>query len=272
MAAWDFTCAAVSVESHVATVTLAATGKANRMGPEYWAQIPALFTRLDMDDDVRSVVLRGAGQHFTFGLDLAGMAGELAALISSDAGAPERKHFLDTIRQMQQSNNTVARCRKPVIAAIDGWCIGGGIDLISACDVRICTQAAKFSVREVKLAMVADLGTLARLPRIIGEGHSRELAYTGDDIDAARALRIGLVSDVYPTADALFEAARALATRIAKNSPLVVQGIKEVMNAASEPAAQQGLATVALWNAAFLPSKDLQEAITAFMEKREPRY
>lgn len=268
----DITCAAVTVESGVADVALTATGKANRMGPDYWVQMPALFARLDADDTVRAVVIRGGGEHFTYGLDLVAMAAELAPYLAPDAPAKERRQLLAAIRRMQQANTAVAKCRKPVVAAVSGWCIGGGIDLICACDVRLCSKDAKFSVREVKLAMVADVGTLARLPAIVGQGVARELAFTGDDFDAARALRIGLVSDVYDSPAALREAARALAGRIARNSPLVVQGIKEVMNASSEPDAATSLATVALWNSAFLPSKDLQEAIGAFLEKREPKF
>lgn len=268
----DFTCASVSIAGGVAEVVLSATGKANRMGPDYWAQMPALFAQLDGDSEVRAVVLRGAGEHFSFGLDLAAMAGELAVLMAPEASAADRTALLGTIRRMQEANTAVARCRKPVLAAISGWCIGGGVDLITACDVRLASKDARFSVREVKLAMVADVGTLARLPALVGQGVARELAFTGDDVDAARALRIGLVNEVYESQAALLEAARAMAQRIAKNPPLVVQGVKQVLNASSEAAAAQGLQTVALWNSAFLPSSDLREALSAFLEKREPRF
>lgn len=268
----DLTCATITVEAGIAEVTLAATGKANRMGPEYWAQMPTLFSRLDAEDAVRVVLLKGAGAHFSFGLDLASMAADLAPILQADAGAKARQQLLATIRRLQEANTAVARCRKPVIAAISGWCIGGGVDLITACDVRLASSDAKFSVREVKLAMVADVGTLARLPAIVGQGVARELALTGDDVDAARALKVGLVNDVFASQAELLTAARAMAARMAKNSPLVLAGIKEVMNAQSERAAHESLATVALWNSAFLPSKDLLEAMGAFLEKREPTF
>lgn len=272
MASYDFRCAAVAVKDFIAEVTLTPTGKANRMGEDYWAQMPALFAQLDADDEVRAVLLRGGGEHFSYGLDLMGMAGTLAALTAPDARAADRKVLLATIRKMQEANTAAARCRKPVIAAVHGWCIGGGVDLITACDVRLCSKDAQFSVREVRLAIVPDVGTLARLPAIVGQGVARELAFTGDDVDAARAQRLGLVSEVYDTPEALFTAARALAGRIAKNPPLVVQGIKEVMNAQSERDARASLETVALWNSAFFPSEDLQEAIGAFVEKRAPSF
>jgi enoyl-CoA hydratase len=268
----DLTFATVTVEAGVAEVLLTATGKGSRMGPDYWNLMPTLFGRLDAEPEVKVVLLRGQGENFSYGLDLAAMAGTLSEVISPEGGAKARQQLLGTIRRMQESHTAVARCRKPVIAAIQGWCIGGAVDLITACDIRLASKEAKFSVREVKLAIVADVGTLARLPAIVGQGVARELAFTGDDVDAARALRLNLVNELYDSPAALLEAARAMAARIAKNSPLVVQGIKEVMNATSETQAASSLATVSLWNSAFLPSKDLLEAMGAFMEKREPKF
>ncbi len=198
------------------------------------------------------------------------MAGDIVPLIAPDTGAQNRRALLALIRKMQLAHNSIARCRKPVIAAISGWCIGGAIDLITACDIRVASADAKFSIRETKLAMVADMGTLARLPSIVGQGFARELAFTGEDFDASRALQIGLLNSVHETPEAMLAAARNLATRIAKNSPLVVQGVKEIFNAQSERDAHESLEAVAVWNAAFLPSKDLNEAIGAFLEKREP--
>jgi enoyl-CoA hydratase len=262
----------VSVEDHVATVVLRAAGKASRMGPAFWAEMPEAFAWLDAEADVRAVVVRGEGEHFSYGLDLATMGGELASVVGDGALAKERTDFLAAIERLQRAMSCVAACRKPVVAAIAGWCVGGGVDLATACDVRLCSADARFSVREVKLAMVADVGTLARLPALVGQGNARLLAMTGDDIDAARALRIGLVEEVHDTHAALFEAAKDLARRIAANPPLVVQGVKQVLSAASERAAAESLRTVALWNAAFLPSHDLREAMASFMEKRPPKF
>lgn len=263
---------AIEVHAHVATVTLRATGSAHRMGAAFFAELPSVFAWLDREAEVRAVVLRGEGAHFSAGLDLATMGGELVPALADGALAKERTDLLALITRLQQSISSVAACRKPVIAAIHGACIGGGVDLVTACDVRLAASDARFSVREVKLAMVADIGTLARLPAIVGQGHARLLAMTGDDIDAARALRIGLVEDVHESHEALFAAARGLAERIAQNPPLAVMGIKEVMNAASERAAAESLRTVALWNSAFLPSHDLREAFASFVEKRTPTF
>jgi enoyl-CoA hydratase len=268
----ELTWATVTLTDHTAEVLLRAQGKASRMGPAFWNEMPALFAALDASEDVRVIIIRGEGEAFSFGLDLGGMGPELASVVGPGAGARERTKLFEMIQRLQRAITCVASCPKPVIAAIHGWCIGGGVDLASACDIRICAADAKFSVREVKLAMVADVGTLARLPAIIGEGATRELAFTGADIDAARALRLGLVSDVYATPDALWAAARAMATQIAANPPLTVRGIKQVLNARSERSAAESLQTVAMWNAAFLPSQDLGEAMAAFVQRREPKF
>ena len=256
---------------HVAVVTLSGK-KGNPMGPDFWQEMPRLFRELDADDAVRAVIMCGDGDHFTYGLDLPGMMGSLGPLVGGNSLARERTRLLALIGELQGAFNAVARCRVPVIAAVSGWCIGGGLDLIAACDLRICSRDAQFSLREVKVAMVADLGSLQRLPSIIGEGHTRELAFTGKDIDAARALAIGLVNDVYDTKEMMLEAARALASEIAKNPPLVVQGIKSVMNDGAGKSVEEGLRHVAHFNAAFLQSNDLMEALAAFMEKRPPKF
>ena len=200
---------------------------------------------------------------------LVGMMADLGPLIQGPQLARGRVELLGLIERLQQSITAVERCRKPVIAAVSGWCIGGGVDLITACDIRLGSRDATFSVREVKLAIVADVGTLQRLPRIVGEGHARELALTGRDIDVVEAARIGLVSRVCE--DVVAEA-MALAHEIAKNSPLAVQGTKRVMNFCADHPTADGLAYVAAWNAAFMQSTDLAEALAAFMQKREPDF
>lgn len=256
---------------HVAEVVLRTPGKGNAMGPDFWRELPETFAALDANSDVRAVVLRADGKHFTFGLDLASMMTELGPLAAGGlAGARTKLH--EMILRLQTSVSVIARCRKPVIAAVHGFCIGGGLDVITACDMRVASRNARFSVREVRVAMVADLGTLQRLSRIVGEGHARELAMTGKDIDAERALRIGLVNELHETHEDAWNAARTLAREIADNPPLVVQGVKQVMNERIVSDDEAGLRFVAAWNSAFLPSADLGEAIAAFAEKRKARF
>jgi enoyl-CoA hydratase len=268
----SFSCATVTVVDGVAEVALTATGKAQRMGPDYWEQLPVLFGQLNDNETVRAVMLYTPAEHFSYGLDIAAMAGQLAELTAPDANATVRTRFLSVVKHMQRTHDAVASCKKPVIAAVQGWCLGGGVDLITACDIRLASANAVFSVREVKLAIVPDVGTLARLPAIVGQGVARQLALTGDDIDAAKALRLGLVTEVYASPELLWSEARAMARRIAANPPLTVQGIKQVMNFTSERNAALSLDAVALWNAAFFPSEDLQEAMAAFIEKRSPQF
>jgi enoyl-CoA hydratase len=257
---------------HVAEVTLLGPANGNAMGPDFWRELPLVFRALDADPQVRVIVLTGSGAHFSYGLDLPAMMPAWAGMLAGDALAGPRTEFLYDVRRLQAAVSSIAETRKPVIAAISGWCIGGGVDVISAADIRLASADAKFSVREVKVAIVADIGSLQRLAPIVGEGHLRELALTGKDIDSARAEKIGLVNDVYPDRETLLAAARKLAEEIAANPPIVVQGVKNVLNAGTESQIADGLRYVAAWNAAFLPSKDLAEALQAFSQRRAPEF
>jgi len=262
----------VDIENHVAQVTLVGPGKGNAMGPAFWAEMPEVFAKLDADPDVRAIVLTGSGKNFSYGLDLPAMGGSLSGVLGGGASARPRADFHAMVLRMQKAMNAVADCRTPTIASVHGWCIGGGVDLISAVDIRYASADAKFSVREVKLAIVADMGSLARLPLILNDGQVRELALTGKDIDAVRAEKIGLVNDVYADADASLAAAHQTAAEIAANPPLVVNGIKDVLDQQRIARVSESLRYVAAWNAAFLPSKDLTEALTATFEKRAPNF
>jgi Delta3,5-Delta2,4-dienoyl-CoA isomerase len=260
-------------DGHVATLWLDNPDRRNAMGPALWSDLPLMMEEVSDDDDVRAVVIAARGPAFTVGLDLKTMGGAVAgegAGSQSDAG--RRRTALRGIKRLQGSINAVAECPKPVIAAVHGYCIGGGIDLISACDIRLASADAVFSVRETKIAIVADLGTLQRLPGIVGQGHVAELAYTGKDISAERAAEIGLVNQVLLDADTCHKAAHELAGEIAANSPLAVQGTKAVLRAGEGRSVAEGLDYVGVWNAAFLQSNDLAEAFTAFLEKRPPNF
>lgn len=263
---------AVDIDGHVAQVTLLGPGKGNAMGPAFWDELPEVFGKLDDDPDVRAIVLTGSGKHFSFGLDLAAMGNTLGTAMADGGLARPRTDFHTKLKRMQYSITAVADCRTPVIASVHGWCIGGGVDLISAVDIRYASADAKFSVREVKLAIVADVGSLARLPLILNDGHLRELALTGRDIDSQRAARIGLVNDVFDDAEASLAAAHATAREIAANPPLVVRGVKDVLDEQRTAQVAASLRYVAAWNSAFLPSKDLSEGVSAMFAKRPPEF
>jgi enoyl-CoA hydratase len=260
----------------VATLWLDRPEKLNALHRPLWDAIPAAMAELDADETVRVVILAGRGKAFCAGIDLVDHAPLIAggaSLSGRGESAVGRRRFLyEDIRRYQRAASCFANSNKPVVAAVHGACLGGGIDLITACDIRYAAADALFSVRESRIAMVADVGTLQRLPRLIGDGPARELIFTGCDIDAARARVIGLVNDVLPDRDTLFAKARQVAEEIAANSPLAVQGAKHVLGHASRREVDTSLDYVALWNAAFLHSDDLTEAMSAFVQKRRPEF
>jgi enoyl-CoA hydratase/carnithine racemase len=255
----------IDIDGHIAWLTLNQPEKRNTMGAAFFDGLMAHFTRFDEDPQVRVVVIRAEGKSFTAGLDLL----EAGALVS-DSSAAGREKMRRSIVRIQESMTIIEKCCKPVIAAIHSHCIGGGVDMISACDIRLATGDAVFAIRETKIAIIADIGTLQRLPYIIGEGATRELALTGRDFSAQEALAMGLVTRVLPDRDALMAEAGRLAAEIAGNAPLTVQGVKEVLNYSRDNGVYPGLAFVAQKNAAQLQSEDLMEAFGAFMEKRTP--
>jgi enoyl-CoA hydratase len=255
----------VDVDGHVAWLSLCRPERHNAMGLTFFKEVADHFRRFDEDPTVRAIVIRAEGKGFTAGLDL-----QEAGAMMVGQGADDRERLRKTILELQESNNAIERCRKPVVAAVHGPCIGGGVDLLSACDIRLASADALFSIRETRLAIIADLGTLQRLPHIIGQGWFRELALTGRDFTAAEALQMGFVTRVCVDRQALIGAAGDLAREIAGLAPLTVQGVKEVINYSRDNGVYAGLAYVAQKNAAALPSEDVMEAVTAFMEKRKP--
>lgn len=257
-------------EGPVATIWLDRPEKLNALAMEFWEQLPEAMAEVGGDPEVRAVVIAGRGKAFTVGIDLT----LLAQLGVSEQGsdATRKLALYEQIKRMQWTMSAVADCPKPVIAAVHGYCLGGGIDLITACDIRLAAADAVFSVRETKMAMVADVGTVQRLPGIVPAGHVAELLYTGKDITADRAREIGLVNEVYPDQEGLLKAARELAAEIAANSPLAVQGTKAVLTAGEGKTIAEALDHAALWNAAFIRSHDLEEAMNAFFEKRAPEF
>ncbi len=256
----------------VATLWLDNPAERNAMGPVFWEDLPRAMDAICADDDVRAVVIAAKGEAFSVGLNLKTMGPLLMQSSTLGSAVNKRRHLYRDAQRLQATITAVADCPMPVIAAIHGYCLGGAIDLITACDIRLAASDAVFSVRETKIAMAADLGTLQRLPRLIAAGHVAELVYTGKDITAERAREIGLVNDVSPDATGVIAAAQEMAKEIAANSPLAVQGSKAVMRAGEGRTVAEGLDYVAIWNSAFLQSADLTEAVTAFLEKRPPQF
>jgi len=272
----------IEQDEQVATLWLDRPEARNAMGMDLWRDLPRAMAALTGDTTVRVVVIAAKGPHFSVGLDLKTMGGLLAGGSDTSAAAggstsaasmaARARGARTEVLRLQDSITAVARCPKPVIAAVHGYCIGGGVDLIAACDIRLASADAVFSVREAKMAIVADLGSLQRLPAIISAGHVAELAFTGKDISAERAKEIGLVNNVAADAEGVLKAAGSLAAEIASNSPIAVQGTKAVLAANEGRTVAEGLDYVATWNAGMLASDDLTEAVAAFMEKRTPKF
>nr|WP_232968825.1 crotonase/enoyl-CoA hydratase family protein [Pseudomonas putida] len=260
----------VELTDSIAHVQINRPEKVNAMNAAFWEEIVDIFQWIDDTDAVRAVVISGAGKHFSAGIDLM-MLASLAGQMGKDVGRNAR--FLrKTIQRLQASFTAVDTCRKPVLAAVQGYCIGGAIDLISACDMRYCSSDAQFSIKEIDMGMAADVGTLQRLPRIIGDGIMRELAFTGRNVEADEALRIGLVNRVYDDQAALMDGVFAIAREIAAKSPIAVAGTKEMLSYMRDHRIDDGLDYIATWNAAMLQSEDLRVAVAAHMSKQKPTF
>jgi enoyl-CoA hydratase len=266
----DYQAFLVELTDNIAHVQINRPEKINAMNAAFWSEIIEIFQWVDDTDEVRVVVLSGAGKHFSSGIDLmmlASVANELGKDAGRNARILQRK-----IRQLQASFTAVDKCRKPVLAAIQGYCIGGAIDLISACDMRYAAEDAQFSIREIDMGMAADVGTLQRLPRIIGDGMMRELAYTGSNVGAEEAQRIGLVNRTFADQPALLDGVFAIAREIAAKSPIAIAGTKEMITYMRDHTIADGLEHVAIWNSAMLQSADLKLAMAAHMAKQKPRF
>ena len=256
----------------VMTVSLLGPGKGNAMGPEFWDELPPAMDAINEMPDVRCIVFRGTGEHFSYGLDVARMLPRISAMASGNALAAERRKLMAQIRFMQSGFVKMHQSPKPVIAAVHGWCIGGGVNMISAADIRLCSTDATFSLREAKLAITPDIGALQFLPNIIGQGYTRELAFTAKDFDAAFAEKIGLVNHVYDTPEALFAATDEMARQIADLPASAVQGAKDVLNYGIGKDLEAGLQYVAVWNSSQMQSTDFSEAMTATVERRKAAF
>lgn len=266
-----FTTLEISLADHVAEISLNRPDKSNALNDAMWQEIRQACDWLDATPQARVAILRGAGRNFCAGIDLAMLAGIQQQIAHAD-GARSREALRRLILDLQDCLSAIERCRKPVIAAIQGACVGGALDLVSCCDMRYAAGDAVFSIKEIDLGMVADVGTLQRLPRLIGEGMTRELAYTGRTVGADEAARLGLINSNFGDFSRLTAEVRAIAQTIAAKSPLAIRGTKDVLNYSRDHSIADGLNYVAGWNAAMLLSGDLNECIAAQREKRAPRF
>lgn len=243
----------------------------NAMNWPYWRDLPLVVDELEADPEVRVVIVAARGKSFSTGLDLVDFFTEKKSVFQSET-ADGREELYRMILQMQEGMNRMSAGQNIYIAAVHRHCIGGGLDLIAACDLRLASRDAAISLREAKVAIVADMGSLNRLPNIIGLGYTRLMAYTGRDFSADECQRMGLIEEVFETQAELMAGARKLAEEIAVNPSIAVRGTKQVLNYVADHSLDDSLKYVAAWNAAFLDSKDLREMFAAFTERRRPEF
>lgn len=261
----------VSMRAGVARIELNRPHKANAIDAAMWRELREAMEWLDATPQARVGILSAAGAHFCAGLDLA-MLDELKAQTADACDGRAREKTRRNILDLQDTVTAIERCRKPVIAEIHAACVGGGIDIVTACDMRYCCEDAWFSVKEIDVGLVADVGTLQRLPRLVGEGMARELAYTARRFSGAEAARMRLVNCCHETRAELSAAVADIAAQLAAKSPLCLRGTKEMISYVRDRPVADGLNYIATWNAAMLYSEDLDEALRAARERRAPTF
>lgn len=267
-------CFDVEVTDGVAHLRLNRPDALNTMTPDFWRELPELLDEIDRNASARVVVLSSTGRHFSAGMDLAVFTGGSDLLTEpgvSEAGR-RRAHLFQTVLKLQDVFTKLEAIRQPVLAAVQGGCIGGAVDLVCAADMRYATADSFFCVQEINIGMTADVGTLQRLPKLIPEGVARELAYTGDRMPAERAKEVGLVNEVFADHDALIEGVLDIAARIAAHSPLAVWGTKEVVNFARDHTVADSLRYMAAWQSGMFQPGDMMEEFAAKAERRTPSF
>ena len=260
----------VSIEDKIAHIQLCRPDKLNTMNAAFWRELPGVVNAIDREAAARVIVISSTGKHFTAGMDLK----VFANMGASAGGEPAR--FGESVRRMvlelQDAFNTLENARMPVLVAVQGGCIGGGVDMVCAADSRYCTADAFFTIKETALAMTADLGTLQRLPQLMSQGLARELAYTSRKFKASEALSTGFVNRVFETRQEMLDEVMAVARQIARQSPMAVTGTKEMFNYSRDHGVIEGLRYMATWQAGMLSLPDVQQAIKAQMEGQDAAF
>lgn len=260
------------ITNHIAHVELNRPEKANSLNEKAWEELQAAMLYCDENPEVRVVVLSAAGEKlFSAGIDLS-MLMSTGQKTHDPCEGRKREKFRKFLLQLQDAVSAAEKCSKPVISAIHGGCIGGGVDIISATDMRYCTADAYFCIKEIDMGMVADIGTLQRLPKLISDGLVRELAYTGRNLTATEAEKYGLVNRVFADKTSMMTAVMDIAATIASKSPLSIRGTKQNLIYARDHSVNESLEYIANWNAAFFYSNDLTAAFQAAMTKQEAQF
>ena len=264
----------VGISDHVANLILSRPDELNTMSRDFWVELGDVLEEINKNSEVRVVVMSSTGKHFCAGMDLSAFSNGVDNI--PDEKKPDHARIGEAVyrvaKELQGYITSLEKIRVPVIAAIHGGCIGGAVDLVTACDIRLASKDAFFCIQEINIGMAADVGTLQRLPKIIPDSKMREMAYTGRRMYADEAKETGLVSDTYESQEEMLAAANELAKVIASKSPVAIYGLKAVMNYSRDHSVSEGLEYNALWSGAMLSQKDMTEAITANIEKRDASF
>ena len=267
-----YTCFEISELDRVAHVQLNRPDQLNTMIPEFWAELPQIVTDISDQGRSRVIVISSTGKHFCAGMDLAVFTGD-NALTATDAEVGRLRALLrDNVLHLQNTFTALETARMPVLVAIQGGCVGGAVDMVTAADCRYATTDAFFSIHEINIGMTADVGTLQRLPKLIPEGVAREYAYTGRRLGAERAHEVGLVNAVYPDHDSMMADVFEIAAEIASKSPLAIHGTKEMLNYTRDHSVADALRYVATWQTGMFQPTDMVEAFAAQAEERDPDF
>jgi enoyl-CoA hydratase len=270
----SYECFDVSIDENIAHIVLNRPEKRNNMNAAFWDELPAIIRDIDEKARARVIVISSTGPHFCGGLDVGMfMAGDVKD-DSTDVTRRRQKaaNFLNTVSLMQDSFSSLETCRLPVLAAIQGGCIGGGVDLVTACDMRYATRDAFMTIYETKIGMTADVGTFPRIVKLIPEGLVREMAYTGRRVSAEEAREMGLVNRVYDSHEDMLAGVMEIAREIAANAPLAVHGCKRAITYARDHSTQEGLEWIGMWNASMLQNDEILEAMSARQETRPAEF
>ena len=269
----SYDCFEVSVSERIAHIVMSRPQKRNNMNRAFWDELPQIIERLDAEAEARVIVISSTGPHFCGGIDVS-MFGADDGQAAAEPHAKKQKglKFLDTVKRMQHSFSVMEQCRLPVLVAIQGGCIGGGIDMVTAADMRYATKDAFFTIYETKIGMTADVGTFPRIVKLMPEGLVRELAYTGRRMPAHEALTQGLINRVFDTQEEMLAQVMEIAHEIAANAPLAVHGCKRAISYARDHTTQEGLDWIGLWNASMLHNEEIIEAMSARSVDRAPDF
>lgn len=271
-----YECFKVEITDQIAHIVLNRPDKRNSMNPAFWDELPVIVEDIDAGSKARVIVISSTGPHFTAGIDVTAFSSGNDLLDENAAddlsGRQRGARFYDTVTRLQNTFSCLENCRIPVLVAIQGGCIGGGVDFVTACDMRYATEDAFLTIFETNIGMTADVGTFPRLVKLIPEGVVREMAYTGRRVPASEAQAVGLVNRVYPDHASMLEGVMQIAGEIASKAPLAIHGCKRAITYARDHNTADGLDYIGIWNASMLQLDEIREAMTANQEKRPGRF